>query len=89
MPAIHITDIEAAINHWRNLRPSPDGVSLAPEVQVLAEVYARMAWQGLDEVDEHSLPLATLGAWLAWYDTTPIDVELGSRLYRHLLNLAG
>lgn len=42
------------------LRPSPDGVSLAAEVQVLAEVYARMAWQGLDEVDEHSLPPATL-----------------------------
>ena len=40
-------------------------------MQVLAEVYARMAWQGLDEVDEHSLPPATLGAWLAWYDTTP------------------
>ena len=36
MAAIHITDIEAAINHWRNRAPaSPDGLGLAPEVQAL------------------------------------------------------
>ena len=29
MAAIRITDIEAAINHWRALKPSPDGVTLA------------------------------------------------------------
>ncbi|MEY3381540.1 MAG: hypothetical protein RL468_2138, partial [Pseudomonadota bacterium] len=40
MSAIHITDIEAAINHWRALKPSPDGVTLAPELRALAEVYA-------------------------------------------------
>ena len=32
MAAIHITDIEAAINFWREKKPSPDGVTLAPEV---------------------------------------------------------
>ncbi|NBQ88685.1 MAG: DUF3717 domain-containing protein, partial [Betaproteobacteria bacterium] len=31
MAAIHITDIEAAINFWRTRSPSPDGVTLAPE----------------------------------------------------------
>ena len=36
MAAIHITDIEAAINHWRALKPSPDGVTLAPELRALA-----------------------------------------------------
>ena len=40
MTAIHITDIEAAINHWRQRSPSPDGVALAPPVLALAEVYA-------------------------------------------------
>ena len=42
MTAIHITDIEAAINYWRGRAPSPDGVLLAPEVKALAEVYALM-----------------------------------------------
>jgi hypothetical protein len=36
MAGIHITDIEAAINHWRAKSPSPDGVSLPPELRALA-----------------------------------------------------
>ena len=32
MAAIHITDIEAAINFWR-AATSPDGVTLAPELR--------------------------------------------------------
>ena len=43
MAAIHITDIEAAINHWREKSPSPDGITLAPPLRALAEVYALMA----------------------------------------------
>jgi predicted Fe-S protein YdhL (DUF1289 family) len=42
--AFHITDIEAAINHWRERSPSQDGVSLSAEVRALAEVYAMAAW---------------------------------------------
>ena len=42
--AIHITDIEAAINWWRERSPSPDGVSLSPEVRALAEVYGLLVW---------------------------------------------
>lgn len=70
MPAIHITDIEAAINHWRTLKPSPDGVALAPELRALAEVYALMIWQQQDLAEEASMPQAAREAWLAWYDTT-------------------
>ena len=40
MAAIHITDIEAAINHWRERLPSPDGITACAEVRALAEVYA-------------------------------------------------
>ncbi len=36
MPSIHITDIEAAINYWREKKPSPDGITLAPELRALA-----------------------------------------------------
>ena len=52
--SIHITDIEAAINHWRTLHPSPDGVTLAPELRALAEVYALMVYHHEDEAAEHA-----------------------------------
>lgn len=71
MPGIHITDIEAAINHWRERKPSPDGVTLAPELRALAEVYALMVYHHADEADERSMPADAYTAWKAWYDTTP------------------
>jgi hypothetical protein len=70
MPAIHITDLEAAINYWRAKKPSPDGVTLAPELRDLAEVYATMVFHHEDEADEDSFPFDALNAWLGWYDTT-------------------
>ena len=42
MAGIHITDIEAAINYWREKTPSPDGITLGAELRALAEVYALM-----------------------------------------------
>ncbi|MHA7599243.1 DUF3717 domain-containing protein [Alicycliphilus sp. T452] len=69
--AIHITDIEAAINHWRARAPSSDGVALAPELVALAEVYGRMAFMRADEVGEEQLTPRARAAWLAWYETTP------------------
>jgi len=70
MTAIHVTDIEAAINHWRARAPSPDGVSLAPELAALSEVYGRMAFERAHEVDERRMPAQAMAAWLAWYETT-------------------
>ena len=70
MAGIHITDIEAAINHWRALKPSPDGVTLAPEIRALAEVYALMIFYHESEADEFSMPRAALDAWMSWYDST-------------------
>jgi len=71
MAGIHITDIEAAINYWRERSPSPDGVSLCQELRALAEVYALMVWFHETEADEATLPPKARQAWLAWYDTTP------------------
>ena len=70
MPGIHITDIESAINYWREKKPSPDGITLAPELRALAEVYALLVFYHEDEADERSFPPEALAAWLAWYDTT-------------------
>ena len=71
MVGIHITDIEAAINFWRAQKPSPDGVTLAPELRALAEVYALMVYFHEDEADECRLPPQAGAAWQAWYATTP------------------
>lgn len=71
MAGIHITDIEAAINHWRAKAPPPDGVSVAPVWRALAETYALMVFHRQSNVDETRLPPAALAAWLDWYATTP------------------
>lgn len=71
MAGIHITDIESAINWWRDQRPSPDGISLCDEVKSLAEVYALMVYYRETVCDDVSMPKAARAAWLAWYETTP------------------
>lgn len=69
--AIHIADIEAAINHWRQLRPSTDGITLAEEVRVLADVYAQLIHAGAQGVEPAALSEPAMQAWMAWYDTQP------------------
>ena len=71
MTAIHITDIEAAINHWRARTAASDGVELAPELAALAEVYGRMVFARADAIDERQLSASAMAAWLAWYETQP------------------
>ena len=71
MAAFHITDIESAINWWRERRPSPDGITACAEVRALAEVYGLMVYYHESECDEHSMPAAARDAWLAWYASTP------------------
>ena len=71
MAGIHITDIESAINYWRDKKPSPDGFSLEPEIRALAEVYALMVFYHEVEADEFSFPKDAYAAWLAWYHSTP------------------
>jgi len=40
MTAIHITDIEAAINFWRDKLPCCESAALPAPTRALAEVYA-------------------------------------------------
>jgi hypothetical protein len=70
MAQLHVSDLEAAINWWRE-RAQGDGLALAPELEALAEVYARLALGREDEIDEDALAPAAREAWLAWYATTP------------------
>ena len=71
MAAIHITDIESAINWWRDRSPSPDGVTACAEVRALATVYALMVYEHTLACDETAMPPDALQAWLAWYASTP------------------
>lgn len=71
MTGIHITDIESAINHWRDKKPSIDGVTLSAEVRALAEVYALMVFHHETLADEFTFPKEALAAWMAWYESTP------------------
>ena len=71
MAALHITDIESAINWWRERSPSPDGITACAKVRALAEVYGLMVYYREDGCDEHSMPAKARSAWLAWYASTP------------------
>jgi predicted Fe-S protein YdhL (DUF1289 family) len=71
MASIHITDIESAINWWRERSPSPDGLRACDEVLALAEVYALMVYYREPECDEATMPKPAQDAWLAWYASTP------------------
>ena len=70
MSVIHITDIEAAINYWREKTPSPDGITLGPELRALAEVYALMVFYREETVQVEGFPAKAMAAWQGWYDTT-------------------
>ncbi len=69
--SIHITDIEAAINWWREKSPSPDGIALAAPLRALAEVYALMVFHHEHECAEQGFPKKAWEAWQAWYESTP------------------
>jgi len=71
MARIHITDIESAINWWRERSPSPDGITACAEVRALAEVYALLVYYRETDREEETMPTAAQAAWLAWYATTP------------------
>jgi predicted Fe-S protein YdhL (DUF1289 family) len=71
MAGIHITDIESAINYWRERSPSPDGVTLPAETRALATIYALMVYYKEEYADEATMPAKARDAWLAWYSTTP------------------
>ena len=71
MAGIHITDIESAINWWRERSPSPDGITACAEVRALAEVYALMVYYRETVCDDIGMPAKAQAAWLDWYAHTP------------------
>lgn len=57
--AVTVAALEAAINHWRALRPSQgEERALSPEVDTLAEVYADMIMRYAAAIDIAKLSAA-------------------------------
>jgi uncharacterized protein len=71
MAGIHITDIEAAINWWRERSPSGDHITACAEVRQLGTVYALMVYYRETLCDLDTMPEAARTAWLSWYHSTP------------------
>lgn len=69
--AIHMSDIEQALNYLREKYPPDDGFSLAEPVRSLAEVYALMVYFRESETDALAMSEKAYAAWLEWYVTTP------------------
>ena len=64
---ITLGDLEQAINYWRSLRPSRgEERALSPEVNQLAEVYARMIYERLRNVPRAQVDGGALGLIDAW-----------------------
>jgi hypothetical protein len=64
---ISLGDLEQAINYWRGLRPSRgEERALSPEVNQLAEVYARMIYERLRSVPRARVDSGALGLFDAW-----------------------
>lgn len=55
--SVTIAQIECAINHWRERRPSPDTENpvLCAEARALADVYGLMIYRGEQSVERSSL----------------------------------
>jgi predicted Fe-S protein YdhL (DUF1289 family) len=71
MAGIHITDVERAINWWRERSPSADGIVACTEVRALGEVYALMVYYRQSACDEDTMPALAKAAWLDWYAAMP------------------
>ena len=54
---ISLTDLEEAINYWRRQRPATgEECALSPEVNALAEIYARMIFEGVGALPLEAVP---------------------------------
>ena len=63
MAGIHITDIERAINWWRERSPSPDGITACAEVRALGEVYALMVYYREHDFVVNATAATARSAW--------------------------
>jgi hypothetical protein len=62
-----LTELEQAINYWRGLRPSHgEECALSPEVNALAEIYARMIYERLRMLPTERITPAAMSLIDTW-----------------------
>jgi predicted Fe-S protein YdhL (DUF1289 family) len=71
MAAVHIADVEAAINWWRARVPADAATALSTEVAALASAYGHMIAQRIDTLDEEALSLEAVHAFETWAHSLP------------------
>lgn len=63
----HLTDLEAAINYWRNLSPAQgEELTLCAQAAALAEPYALMIYESRHEISAQALSAKAREAMEAW-----------------------
>ncbi|MDR6495984.1 hypothetical protein J2797_005909 [Paraburkholderia terricola] len=55
MPTFTITEIEQAINVWRNRQASSENAALCPKARCLADIYGEMIYTHATVIDVSSL----------------------------------
>lgn len=67
---VHISELELAINYWRQLWPSPrDTMTLCKEASLLAEYYATMIIEGQQSISTERFSPVALSAYEEVYTT--------------------
>lgn len=62
-----LTELEAAINYWRNLSPSQgEELALCPQAAALAEPYALLIFESGAQINAESLKPKALQALQEW-----------------------
>lgn len=66
-----LTELEAAINYWRNLSPSRgEELALCPQAAALAEPYALMIFDAHGEIEAEALSAKARQALAEWEAAT-------------------
>jgi predicted Fe-S protein YdhL (DUF1289 family) len=71
MAAVHIADVEAAINWWRAKSPANGAAALTQQVNALASAYGAMIATRTDTLAEEALSLEAIAAFEAWAHSLP------------------
>lgn len=73
---IHLSELEGAINYWRNRSPSSgEALKLCPEVSALAKPYAILILQGSQRLTIDQLDDKATEAWKLYQTSKKSDIN--------------
>lgn len=78
---ITITQLEAAINHLREMEPPVDYV-LSPDLRAMADMYARMIYSHAEAIDLEQQPDAVRQVVIKWLSSGSEVTDASACAYR-------